>query len=85
MVKDHSGGEETYCHLYLGYSFQLATRVLLYAPSHGQVSTFHGLTSRGAMAGRRNILMGPPSYYKQILYHGISDAMTMSAMIPRKF
>ena len=41
-------------------------------------------TSRGAMAGRRNILMGPPSYYKQMLYHGISDAMTMSAMIPRK-
>ena len=38
---------------HMGYSFQLAARVLLYAPSHRQDSTYHGLcyTSRGALAG----------------------------------
>ena len=36
----------------MGYSFRLAARVLLYAPSHRQDSTYHGLcyTSRGALA-----------------------------------
>ena len=39
---------ETRCH-HIGYSFWLAARVLLYAPSHRQDSTYHGLcyTSRG--------------------------------------
>ena len=38
------------------YSFRLAARVLLYAPSHRQDKTYHGLcyTSRGAHAGTRN-------------------------------
>ena len=46
----------------MGYSFRLAARVLLYAPSHRQDSTYHGLcyTSRGALAGTRNSSMGPP-------------------------
>ena len=46
----------------MGYSFRLTSRVLLYAPSHRQDSTYHGLcyTSRGALAGTRNISMGPP-------------------------
>ena len=37
-------------------------RVLLYAPSFRQDSTYHGLcyTSRGALAGTRNSSMGPP-------------------------
>ena len=37
-------------------------RVLLYAPSHRQDNTYHGLcyTSRGALAGTRNSSMGPP-------------------------
>ena len=37
----------------MGYSFQLAARVLLYASSHSQDSTYHGLcyTSRGALVG----------------------------------
>ena len=50
--------EETKCR-HVGYSFQLAARVLLYAPSHRQDSTYHGLcyTSRGALAGTRNIKM----------------------------
>ena len=46
----------------MGYSFRLIARVLLYAPSHRQDSTYHSLcyTSRGAMAGTRNSSMGPP-------------------------
>ena len=46
---------------HIGYSFRLAARVLLYAPSHKQDSTYHGLcyTSRGVLAGTRNSSMGP--------------------------
>ena len=53
--------KETCCR-HIGYSFRLAARVLLYAPSHRQDSTYHGLcyTSRGALAGTRNSSMGPP-------------------------
>ena len=53
--------EETHCR-HIGYFFRLAARVLLYAPFHRQDSTYHGLcyTSRGALAGTRNSLMGPP-------------------------
>ena len=37
----------------MGYSFRLAAKVLLYASSHRQDNTYHGLcyTSRGALAG----------------------------------
>ena len=47
---------------HIGYSLRLAARVLLYAPSHRQDSTYHGLwyTSGGALAGTRNSSMGPP-------------------------
>ena len=47
--------EETCCRQ-MGYSFQLAAWVLLYAPSHIQDSTYHSLcyTSRGSLAGTRN-------------------------------
>ena len=53
--------EETRCR-HMGYSFRLTARVLLYAQSHRQDSTYHGLwyTSRGALAGTRNSSMGPP-------------------------
>ena len=46
----------------MGYSFRLTARVLLYAPSHRQDSSYHGhcYTSRGALAGTRNNSMGPP-------------------------
>ena len=46
---------------YDGNSFQ-TTELKLYAPSHRQDTTYHGLcyTSRGALAGMRNSLMGPP-------------------------
>ena len=53
--------KETRCR-HMGYSFRLTARVLLYAPSHRQDNTYHGLcfTSRGALAGTRNSSMGPP-------------------------
>ena len=58
MVKDHSDSEKGN----LGYSFRLTARVLLYAPSHRQDSTYHGLryTSHGALAITRNSSMGSP-------------------------
>ena len=48
--------EETCCRR-IGFSFRLTARVILYAPSHRQGSTYHGLccTSRGALAGKRKI------------------------------
>ena len=57
MVKDHSDS----CR-HIGYSFRLAARVILYASSHRQDNTYHGIcyTSRGALAGTRNSSMGPP-------------------------
>ena len=53
--------KETRCH-HIGYSFRLTARVLLYAPSHQQDSTYHSLcyTSREALAGTRNSSMGSP-------------------------
>ena len=49
MVKDHSDSEreETHCR-HVSYSFQLTARVVLYASSHRQNNTYHGLcyTSR---------------------------------------
>ena len=53
--------KETRCR-HIGYSYRLAARVLLYAPSHRQDNTYHGLcyTSRGALVGTRNSSMGPP-------------------------
>ena len=49
--KQNVAREESHCRL-MGYSFRLAARVLLYAPSHRQDGTYHGLweTSRGALS-----------------------------------
>ena len=68
MVKDHSAREETRCH-HIGYSFQLAARVLLYASSHRQDNAYQSLcyTSRGTLAGMRNSSMGPPLCHEQTL------------------
>ena len=57
------GKGSTRCSQYLGYTFQLARRVLLCALSNRHDSTYHGLcyTSRGAFVGMRNSSMGPPS------------------------
>ena len=53
--------KETRCR-HIDYSYRLTARVLLYAPSHRQDNTYHGLcyTSRGALAGTRNSSMGSP-------------------------
>ena len=52
--------KETRCR-HLGYYLRLTARVLLYAPSHRQDSTYHGLcyTSRGALAGTRGKILMP--------------------------
>ena len=54
MVKDHSDSERK--------PTAATWSTPLYAPSHRQDSTYHGLcyTSRGALAGTRNRSMGPP-------------------------
>ena len=53
--------KETCCH-HIGYSLRLTARVLLYALSHRQDSTYHDLcyTSREALAGTRNSSRGSP-------------------------
>ena len=55
MVKDHSDREKGMRFRHIGYSYRLTARVLLYASSHRQDNTYHGLcyTSRGALAGTR--------------------------------
>ena len=52
--------KETRCR-HMVYSYRLAARVILYAPSHRQDSTYHGLcyTSHGALAGTRNSSITP--------------------------
>ena len=53
--------KETRCR-HIGYSYRLTARVLLYAPSHRQDNTYHGLcyTSRGALAGTLLVLTKLP-------------------------
>ena len=53
--------KETRCR-HIGYSFQLTARVILYALSHRQDSTYHGMCypNRGDLSGTRNSSMGPP-------------------------
>ena len=60
---------ETRC-CHIGYSYRLTARVLLYAPSHRQDNTYHGLcyTSRGALAGTRNSSMG-----SRLCLHPVKD------------
>ena len=47
--------KDTRCR-HIGYYFRLTARVILYAPSHRQNSTYHGLcyTSRGALVRNEN-------------------------------
>ena len=64
MVKDQSDSERGNPLPPHGLLFPTnrTARVLLYAPSHRQYSTYHGLCyiSRGALAGTRNSSMGTP-------------------------
>ena len=59
--------EETRCR-HMGYSFRLTARVILYAPSYRQDSTYHGVcyTSRGALAATRNNNWGRQLKYNTI-------------------
>ena len=61
---------ETRCR-HIGYSYRLTARVILYAPSHRQDNTYHGLcyTSRGALAGARNSSMGTYKQYIDVVLH----------------
>ena len=45
MVKDHSDSENGNPLPALGYSFRLAARVLLYAPSHRHDSTYYAFVT----------------------------------------
>ena len=58
MVKEDSDSKRGNSLRHMGYSFRLTARVLLYAPSHRQDNTYHGLcyTSRGALDGTRKLL-----------------------------
>ena len=74
----HMVKEETRCHHYMGYSFQLAVRDLLYALSHIQDNTYHSLcyTSCGALAGTRNSSVGPPWGFDLMTHHTMSRHST---------
>ena len=71
---------------YMGYSFQLAARVLLYASSHRQDNTYQGLcyTSHGALAGTRNSSMGPP-YRKALTRDTVKMEAKCSSMVQCPF
>ena len=62
MVKDHSDSEKGNPLLPHRLLFPINSKDFLYAPSHRQDSTYHGLcyTSRGALAGTKNSSMGSP-------------------------
>ena len=66
--------KETRCH-HIGYSYRLTARVLLYAPSHRQDSTYHGLchTSRGALAGTRKIDGSTPWRIDPMTHHTMRE------------
>ena len=69
--------KETRCR-HIGYFFQLTARVLLYAPSHRQDNTYHCLcyTSRGALAGTRNINGSTPWRIDPTTHRTMSERST---------
>ena len=78
MVKNHSNSEKGNHCRHMDYFFRLTARVLLYAPSHRQDTTYHSLryTSRGALAGTRNSIMSECSY------HGATSCSMYHVMQP---
>ena len=62
MVKDHIDSERGNPLPPLHELHFPISNKFLYAPSHGQDSTYHDpcYTSRGAVTGTRNSSMGPP-------------------------
>ena len=73
--------KETRCR-HIGYSYRLTARVLLYAPSHRQDNTYHGLcyTSRGALAGTRNSSMGESERVDSLSSIGASTVTKAGAL-----
>ena len=81
MIKDHSDSEKGNPLLpHRGSSFRLTARVILYAPSHRQDSTYHGLcyTSRGALAGTTELKI--PEYPTTCLHTRIPKHETRTAL-----
>ena len=81
--------KETRCH-HIGYSFRLTARILLYAPSHRQDSTYHSLcyTSRGALAGTRNSSVGSPhegSIWRPITQWANALTTELLVLVPKRF
>ena len=66
--------KETRCR-HIGYSYRLAARIFLYAPTSRQDSTYHILcyASIGALAGTRNSSMGPPSRIDPTTHRTMSE------------
>ena len=60
--------KETRCR-HIGYSYRLTARVLLYASSHRQDNTYHGLcyTSRGALVRPMKDRSDDPSHHERTL------------------
>ena len=75
MVKGHSDSEKGNSLPPHRLLFPISTRVLLYASSHRQDNTYHGLcyTSRGALAGTRNSSMGPPGRIDPTTHRTMSE------------
>ena len=64
MVKDNSDSEKGNLLSPHRLLLSINSKVFLYAPSHRQDNSYHGLcyTSRGALAGTRNSSMGLGNY-----------------------
>ena len=73
MVSDHSDRNETSCR-HIGYSFRIAARVPLYAPSHRQEDTYHSFcyTIRGALDGMRIALRAHHEGSILMIHHTMS-------------
>ena len=75
MVKGHSDSERGHLLSLHGLLFPLSSKGYLYASSHRQDNTYHGLfyTSRGALAGTRNSFVEPPWRIDPTTHHTMSE------------
>ena len=70
--------EETCCRYYTGYTILLVQMIFYKSPPHRQESAYHNLcyTSRGALAGSRNVLMDTPIRMDPTTHHTMSRRST---------
>ena len=75
MAKDHSDSERGNLQPPHGLLFPINSKGFLYAPSHREDSTYHGLcyTRREVLAGTRNSSMGPPRSIDPTTHRTISE------------